>query len=53
MSKEGKLARGKKWLKWKNTKFWGEVQGDPNKMCDVDYYLGQSVPEPTKSKGKR
>jgi len=56
MSHEGKLRRGQKWLMYKDSELFKEIQSDKGKMIDVNYFLEnqpkQEVKE-TKSKGKK
>ena len=52
MSHEGKMHRGKKWLEVIRLDTSGKaeeaIKADPEKQCDVDYYLEhkENKPEP-------
>lgn len=46
MSKEGKIARGKKWLMLSKLSDYAKknIESDPHKMADVNFYL-ESIKE--------
>ena len=54
MSHEGKMRRGMKWYSQRDRE--GNlplgIMNDPNKMCDVDYFLENSKPKEEVKKKK-
>jgi len=46
MSHQGKMLRGKKWASYKtgDGMLPKDIADDPNKMCDVNYFLDNSKP---------